>query len=99
MYQPGFYKTMDRQMITGDVRREGFDPIYISDPPGHVYPPHHHAETKLLVFLRGSMKVRVAGEEFNCQIGDKLVIPGNVQHAAWVGPEGCDFFWSERMPS
>ena len=51
MYQEKFYKTIDRERIAEEVRKEGFDPIYITDPPGRVYYPHRHPETKLLVFL------------------------------------------------
>ena len=57
MIQCGFYSELDRDRITETVRKEGFDPICITDPSGHVYPAHRHAETKLLVFLKGKMAV------------------------------------------
>ena len=97
MYESKFYKTIDRARITEEIRKEGFDPLPINDPPGHVYPSHRHATTKLLVFLKGSMEVEVAGQKYSCRSGDKLIIPGNVEHAALVGPEGCLFFWSEKL--
>ncbi len=97
MYEANFYKTIDKEGIAEDARREGFDPVYITDPPGRVYPPHRHPETKLLVFLEGNMEVRVKGQEFDCKPGDKLIIPGNLEHSAIVGPEGCTFFWSEKL--
>ncbi|HWP59992.1 MAG TPA: cupin domain-containing protein [Candidatus Acidoferrales bacterium] len=88
---------MDKQTIEAEIRKEGFDPILIQDPPGHVYPPHRHPETKLLAFLLGEMKVKVGENTFTCHAGDKVVIPGNVEHSAQVGPEGCVFFWSEKL--
>lgn len=97
MYQARFYKTTDREQIAEEVRQEGFDPVYISDPPGRVYDPHRHPETKLLVFLQGSMEVKVKGQKFDCRPGDKLIIPGNIEHSAVAGPEGCAFFWSEKL--
>jgi len=97
MYESKFYKTIDRDRITEEIRKEGFDPLPINDSPGHVYPSHRHATTKLLVFLKGSMEVEVAGQKYSCRPGDKLVIPGNVEHSALVGPEGCLFFWSEKL--
>jgi len=97
VYQPHFYKTIDRDSIAHEVKQEGFDPLPINDPPGHVYPPHRHATTKLLVFLKGSMEVEVTGQKYSCRPGDKLVIPGNFEHSAVVGPEGCLFFWSEKL--
>jgi len=51
----------------------------------------------LLAILSGSMEVRVAGETYRCLPGDQVVIPGNVEHAALVGPDGCRFYWSEQM--
>jgi quercetin dioxygenase-like cupin family protein len=97
MYQTKIYRTMDQERIAAEVRQEGFDPIYISDPPGRTYEPHRHPETKLLVFLEGSMEVTVKGQKFDGAPGDKLIIPGNVEHAAVAGPKGCGFFWSEKL--
>lgn len=97
VYQPQAYKTIDRDSIAREVRKEGFDPLYINDPPGHFYPSHHHLATKLLVFLKGSMEVEVAGQKYRCLPGDKLIIPGDVEHAAVVGKDGCSFFWSEKL--
>jgi len=97
MYQPKFYKTLDKERIAGEVRQEGYDPVCIEDPPGRAYEPHRHPETKLLVFLQGSMEVTVKGQKFDCQPGDRLVIPGNSEHAALAGPRGCVFFWSEKL--
>ncbi len=97
MYQAKFYKNLDKERIAEAVREEGFEPVYIQDPPGRVYQTHKHPETKLLVFLAGSMEVKVKDVTFNCDPGDKLVIPGNAEHSAVAGPQGCDFFWSEKL--
>jgi len=56
MYQAKFFKSLDREGIAGEIVKEGFDLVTISDPPGRVYPPHRHPETKRLVFLEGSME-------------------------------------------
>lgn len=53
-----------------------------------VYPPHTHPETTLLAFVEGRMDVTVGREVYRCSPGDRLLIPGNVEHAAVVGPEG-----------
>lgn len=97
MYQAQFFKTIDKERIAEEVRREGFDPVYITDPPGRVYPLHTHPETKLLVFLGGSMEVKVKGQKFDCRPGDRLIIPGNVEHSAIAGADSCTFFWSEKL--
>jgi len=97
MYESGYYKDFDREKIAQAVQNEGFNPLLISDPPGTTYPPHTHPETKLLVFLGGEMEVRVSDQSFYCYQGDRLMIPGNTEHSAIVGPKGCQFFWSERL--
>jgi quercetin dioxygenase-like cupin family protein len=97
MHQPDFYKSLSIDEISQRVAAEGFSPIRITDPAGRVYPPHRHAETKLLAFLRGSMEVTVGGQTYQCKAGDRLLIPGNVEHSARVTAEGCVYFWSEKI--
>jgi quercetin dioxygenase-like cupin family protein len=99
MYQPEFYKDLTPAQICDKVIEEGFNPIRIVDPPGRVYPPHQHAETKLLAFLEGAMDVTVQGEQLFCKAGDKLLIPGNIEHSAVVKAAGCTYFWSEKLIS
>jgi quercetin dioxygenase-like cupin family protein len=95
-YDPQAFTSVDAASVHAAVEREGWAPLLIHDPPGAVYPPHQHPEAKLLVFLRGSMEVKVGGAVYRCLPGDKLIIPGGVEHAALVGPDGCIFFWSEQ---
>ncbi len=97
MHQPNYYKEIDETAIANEVRNEGFDPICIHDGPGRIYSPHHHPETKLLVFLEGEMTVKVGQKSYQCRRGDRFVIPGNVEHTAVVGPQGCVFLWSEKL--
>lgn len=97
MFQPNYYKNINRGSISKEVRREGFHPLCITDAPGRVYAPHRHPETKLLVFLEGEMMVSVGQNSYQCRRGDRFVIPGNVEHSAVVGPLGCVFLWSEKL--
>ena len=91
------FANLDAATVLAQLRRDGWDPVPIHDRAGYVYPPHSHAETKLLAFLSGSMDVRVGEETYRCLPGDRVVIPGGVEHAAIVGPDGCQFFWSEQL--
>ena len=95
--QPGAHAGLDEQAVLMELRQDGWDPAAFSNPPGFVYPPHQHPETKLLAFLDGSMEVTVEDRTYRCAAGDKLVIPGMLEHAATVGAEGCTFFWSEQL--
>jgi quercetin dioxygenase-like cupin family protein len=97
MYIAKFFARTDKESVAAEIRKDGFDPVLIHDPPGQAYPPHRHPETKLLAFLLGEMTVKVGDNSFTCSSGDKLLIPGNLEHSAVVGPEGCVFFWSEKL--
>jgi len=97
IYYPKKYKVIDRKKITKDLKREGFSPLLITEPKGHVYTAHSHPETKILVFLKGGMEITAGGKKYTCRKGDKLVIPGNVVHEATMFDEGCIYFWSERI--
>jgi quercetin dioxygenase-like cupin family protein len=97
MVKQGVYRNLSEDEIKRRVTDAGFDPLRVSDPPGYVYTPHSHEETKLLAFLHGGMRVTVAGVLYECTAGDELIIPGNVEHSAVIGAEGCVYFWSEKV--
>lgn len=97
MYVPKFYNNLGKEQIAERIKKEEFEPEYFNTPPGYVYSTHQHPETTLLAFLGGSMKVKVGGNTFECLAGDKLLIPDNTLHSAIVGPDGCEFFWAERL--
>ena len=97
LYEPGIYKDCDEADVVRAVRRDGFDPAKIHERPGYAYAKHVHTTTKLLAILQGTMVVIVGGQEYHCDPGDRLVTPENTPHEAFVGTEGCAFFWSEKL--
>jgi len=97
MFKRGYYSKMTKSEIRQSIKNEGFDPLIINNSPGYTYSKHHHLETKILAFLDGSIEVTVNNDTFNCKKGDKLIIPGNTEHSAVVGEEGCLFFWAEKI--
>lgn len=97
MFEKGIYKNKSKKENKEDLKKLGFNPLIIINGPEDRYPKHQHAETKLLVFLKGSMGVHVQDKVYHCKEGDKLIVPGNTQHWAVVGKEGCTFFWSEKI--
>lgn len=99
MYRPQWYAPVEKARMAEKITEDGFHPLFFADPPGTVYPRHTHPETKLLAFVSGKMAVSVGQETYQCSAGDRLIIPGHVAHAAVVGPEGCTFFWSEKLDS
>ena len=97
MYFKNFYKDKTEDEINTLIEQEGFKPSKFSDKPGTEYPTHQHPETKLLAFLEGEMCVTVNGKHYVCRFGDKLLIPGNTPHSAFVEDQGCTFFWAEKI--
>lgn len=97
MYFKNFYSGLTEEEIEKSIQEEGFTPLKYENGPGDIYTLHQHPETKLLAFLSGSMEVKAGDETFNCEKGDKLLIPGNTPHSAVVGQVGCTFFWSEKL--
>lgn len=96
MFTPQYYQGKSEEEIGKSAVEEGYHPMVIHNSPGDVYPPHSHKTTKLVAILEGSMKVRVKNKWFECKEFDKLIIPGNIEHEAVVGKDGCRFFWSEK---
>jgi AraC-like ligand binding domain len=97
IYDPDIDAGLDPGTIEARLRQDGWDPVLISDEAGYVYPPHSHAATKLLAITDGSIDVTVAGTTYQCRTGDRIVIAGNMEHSAIVGPDGCTFYWSEQL--
>jgi quercetin dioxygenase-like cupin family protein len=97
MFRKAFFSDTSKENIKKKMKEEGFSPKVITDPPGFIYATHHHAETKYLVCLEGSMKVTFNGKTYNFEPGDKIIIKGNTRHSAVVGDKGCVFFWSEKI--
>ena len=97
LYKNFFPKGASRQEIVKSIKAEGFNPILITDEPGFVYETHTHPETKLIVCLEGSMRVKVEKEEYDFAPGDKILIPGKIPHGGVVGKDGCVYYWSEKI--
>jgi quercetin dioxygenase-like cupin family protein len=97
MFHKAFFTKIPQGKIEEAMRKDGFSPEIINVPPGFIYEPHGHTETKYLVCLEGSMQVTVKGKMYDFEPGDKLIIDGNTKHSAIVGNKGCVFFWSEKI--
>lgn len=97
MYQKAKFRDQTEEQIKAAITEQGFYPIKITDLAGKLYTSHAHPTIKLLVFLAGDMTVKVEDQQIECQTGDKLIIDANLTHSAVVGPDGCTFFWSEKI--
>ena len=97
IHQPGVFWRLDEPTILQLQKSEGWNPVPVTDPAGHVYPIHQHPADKLIAILHGGMEVKIGQETYRCLAGDKLVVPGGAEHAAVTGPDGCTYFWSEQV--
>lgn len=59
--------------------------------PGSVFPSHAHPEEQITVVLSGAIAFEIAGERRTLEPGQIAVIPGEVEHGAYVvGDETVD---------
>jgi quercetin dioxygenase-like cupin family protein len=94
-YKPGFYLGVDESDICEALTREGYRPRRIEEPPGAIYDRHQHLTDLLLAYVRGSADVRIGDRVYACRAGDRLVIPGNIEHSAKIGPDGVVYLMTE----
>jgi mannose-6-phosphate isomerase-like protein (cupin superfamily) len=97
IFKKGFYKNLNQPSIALQISELGFFPLEIENKAGDEYEKHEHPETKLLAILDGSMTIYVDNQEYVCEKSDLIVIPGRTTHSATVGPEGCVFYWAEKI--
>lgn len=97
MHHKGFYNNLSETDIKKRIKKDGFDPVKFENDENDIYRAHKHPETKLLAFLKGDMCVTIDERHYFCEAGDRLIIPGNIEHSAKVGNKGCTFFWSEKL--
>lgn len=56
--------------------------------PGCVVPEHNHESEQVSYVVEGTLRFRVAGEEFLVEAGSALLIPPHTPHSAEVVGEG-----------
>ena len=94
-YKPGFYYGVDESAICEALTREGYRPQRIEEPPNAVYETHKNLCDLVLAYVRGSAKVRLGDRVYDCRPGDRLMIPGDIEHSAQIGPDGVVYLMTE----
>jgi len=95
LYSPGAYTHLDT--LEEQLAKEGLAFQRIVEGPCGIYESHLNLYDQLLIFVNGSAVVRVGNRAFHCVPGDRLLIPGCVEHSAEVGTEGCTYMLA-RLP-
>jgi quercetin dioxygenase-like cupin family protein len=66
------------------LESEGYHVFEWSDAPGTQYGAHRHAEDQSHWIVSGALELRVAGESYTLQAGDRDYLPAGTVHAAFV---------------
>src|SRR5262245_59553009 len=73
------------------LRRDGFDAVAWTDPPGATYSPHSHDHDESLWVVAGEITFGTADGAFRLGAGDRLMLPAGTLHTAEAGPTGATY--------
>ena len=85
------------QDLRRQLEEEGFDVVTWRDRCNWSYAAHHHEHDESLWVLRGSIVLRIGGEDYSLGPGDRLMLPRETVHSAQVGPEGATYLIGQRF--
>ncbi|MFL5796780.1 MAG: cupin domain-containing protein [Actinomycetota bacterium] len=87
----------DRQDALGAFAAEGASgPRFWGNGPGDRYGRHSHGFHKVLFCLSGSITFHTDHGDVELRPGDRLDLAPGTDHAATVGPEGCECVEASR---
>ena len=95
MLEKGKYEGFSNKQIVEELRSQGHNPILFPEEPNTHLDPHIHPQGHILVVIDGEMKVRLEDKEVKVSSGDQITIDSEVEHAAYFGENGCNYFWVE----
>jgi quercetin dioxygenase-like cupin family protein len=77
-------------------REEGLSPTSWGNGPGDTYGWHSHGYHKVLYCVSGSIVFHTRDGDVELAAGDRLDLPPGTEHAATVGPAGCQCMEASR---
>jgi quercetin dioxygenase-like cupin family protein len=80
---------LSRVDVESAFRSEGLTPTSWGNGPGDEYGWHSHGHHKVLFCVSGSIVFHTRDGAVELQAGDRLDLPPGTEHAATVGPSGC----------
>lgn len=78
------------------LEAEGFDVSLWRDPADRTYESHTHPHDESLWVLRGRIVLRISGEDYPLDRGDRLMLPRDTVHEAQAGPEGATYLIGQK---
>jgi cupin domain len=89
--------TADRSAALAAFRVEGFSaPRFWGNGPGDRYGWHEHDYHKALFCLGGTIVFHTREGDVELTAGDRLDLDPGTEHAATVGPSGCECVEASR---
>ena len=64
--------------------------LFTAEPGAHI-PGHWHPWEHEIYVLRGSMRVKIGGKDYEVSAGSFIYIPPNIDHEYFVGKDGVEF--------
>lgn len=86
---PAVGDQLTRAGIEARFGEEGLSPTGWGNGPDEGYGWHSHGHHKVLYCVTGSIVFHTRTGNVELQAGDRLDIPPGTEHAATVGPSGC----------
>jgi quercetin dioxygenase-like cupin family protein len=87
---------MKEEQFEFALRRDGFDVVRNTVPPGTVVAEHAHPFDVRALVLNGEITLTVEGEDYAYREGDIFVMPAGHRHAEAVGADGVDYLVGRR---
>src|SRR5215472_1761248 len=51
------------------------------------FAPHRHPQEQIMIVLDGSCDEIIEGKRYNVKKGDVIILPPNIEHGAYIGPQ------------
>lgn len=88
---------MDTQELESQLHKEGFRHTYVWQDESEVLHADHTHRTETAHFiLEGEMTLKMNGESKTYYAGDRVDVPANTVHSAFIGPHGCKYLIGEK---
>jgi quercetin dioxygenase-like cupin family protein len=82
---------VDISKIIKNLEQEGYKNIFIfSDKKGTYYSWHKHHFQEVRIMLKGKMKINTKNNSYLLKSGDRLNVPAEEKHEAYV-LEDCEY--------
>lgn len=83
--------------LEAELHKEGFTHTYVwEDKSETFHSDHTHRTETAHVILDGQMTMKMNGESKMYYAGDRVDVPANTVHSAFIGPHGCKYLIGEK---